>query len=64
MEDLLAVEIDAEDDWDLRDIVPSGAIDIRTSLHGDFSAIQEKSRLCGLDVPANTGGVFRTALPD
>lgn len=62
MEDLLAVEVDVGDDRDLQDIPRSGAIDVRSSLRGEFLAIQEKCRLFGLNGPVNAGGVFLTAL--
>lgn len=40
MEDFVAVQFDAEEDWDLRDISPSHATDVQSSLPSDFSAIQ------------------------
>lgn len=58
MEDTLAVYFNAEDEWFLRNIPPSCAIDVRTSLRCDFSAMQEKRLLYGLDVPGNAGGGF------
>lgn len=56
------MDVEAEDDWDLRDTVLSGAIDVRSSMRGYFSAIPEMCRSYGLDVLANAGGVFQTAL--
>lgn len=62
MEDPLAVDVEEEDELDLWDMLPYGAIDFRSILLGDFSAIQEKVRLHCLDVLANAGGVIRAAL--
>lgn len=47
MGDLLAVGIDMEGDWDLRDMLPSRKTDIQSSfsLRGDFSMIQERCSL-------------------
>lgn len=39
MEDLLAVDFGAEDEWELWDIPLCGAIDVPSSLLGDVSAI-------------------------
>lgn len=47
MRDPLAVDVNAEDDWDFQDIPASGAIDVQFSLPGNFSAIQEKFHLYG-----------------
>lgn len=61
MENFLAVEVDQEHDWHLCYIPPSGVIDLRSSLCGNFSAIREKCRLYGSDRPATVGGVCQTA---
>lgn len=34
MDDMLAVGVDAEDDLDLQDILPPGAVDVQSSLRG------------------------------
>lgn len=62
MEDPIAVDVVVDENWNLRDIPPSGAIDIRSSLYDDLSAFQEKCRLYGLNLPTNAENVFQTAL--
>lgn len=54
-DDLLAVEVNAEDDWALWEIPPPGAIDIRSSLSGDSSAIGKKCPLYSLGMHATAG---------
>lgn len=44
MGDLLALDVDAMDAWNLRDNPSSGPIDVRSSVRGDFPAIREKCR--------------------
>lgn len=61
-EDLLAIAAYAEDDLDLWDILCSCAIDVQSSLLGDFSTFDEKCCLYSLNVSVSSGGVFRTAL--
>lgn len=51
----LAVEVDAEDDWDLWSNFPSGAIDIRSDLHSILSIIR-KSVVCTVGTCALTLG--------
>lgn len=58
MEDLLAVDVIAEDDGDLRNIPPSGAIGVWSSLGRKVSAIPEKSHLFGLQCPLPLKGSF------
>lgn len=58
MDNLLAVEVDVKDESDLQDIPPSGAIDVRSSLGGNFSVIQERCCLYGLDGPTDAGMSF------
>lgn len=63
VQERLAVEANEEDDWDLQDIYSSAAVDVRSSLCGNFSTRQGKCRSYGLDVPVNAVGVFRIASP-
>lgn len=42
MQDLLAVDVDAKNEWDLWDISPCSGIDAKSSLRGNFLAIEEK----------------------
>lgn len=60
--DLSAVENNVEDDLDLPNIPPSGAIDVWSVLLHNFCTINENCCLFGLNVPVSTGGVFRTVL--
>lgn len=60
--DAMPVDLDVEGDWDLSDIPLSGVIDIRSSLEGDFSCIQERFDECSINCPSNTGDVFILAL--
>lgn len=62
MGDRLAVDVNEEDDWDLRAILPFDAIDVQSSLRGDSSAVQERCLLYLSDGSANAGDVFQTEL--
>lgn len=62
IKDNLAVNADVDDDWDLRYILPSGGIDVRSILPNNLSIIQKKCHLFGFEDPFNREGVFRTAL--
>lgn len=40
IEDITDGDEETEDDWDLKETLPSGATDVRHSFHGDFLIIQ------------------------
>lgn len=50
IEDILPGDSDAEEDWDLPDMSPSGTIEVQSSLCSEFKIMQEKCRLYSLDV--------------
>lgn len=56
------MDLDAEADWDLSVIPLSGAIDISSSLQGEFLLIQEKSKDFLINRPFNARDVCRLAL--
>lgn len=62
VQDHLAVDDDAEDDWDLQNILTFGAIDVQSIMHGDLLTIQEKCRLFGLDVPVTLARILYCSL--
>lgn len=53
IEYLLAIDADADDDWDLLDVLTSGAIYVWFSLGSAFWIIQEKCHVYGLDEAVN-----------
>lgn len=59
---ILDVDLDAERDYHLSYIPPSGVIGVRCSLLRDFSIIQEKSNEFSISHPSSVGEVFRLAL--
>lgn len=61
-EDILAVDTNLEDNWDLRDILRSCAIGVQSRLRGTFSIIQENCRFYGLKLTVHAEGVFSTLL--
>lgn len=50
IQDIQVVEADAKDIGDRRYILPSGAVDVQSSLRSDLSIIQEKCHFYGWDV--------------
>lgn len=61
MEDRLAVDVSVEDDTDPRDVQPSSAMDVRSSLRGNVSVIPKKCRFYRLRRSTNAYIVFPNA---
>lgn len=47
IDDILGVDTNAKDDWDLRNIPSSGTIIVLSSLNSDFFSLQKKLHLYG-----------------
>lgn len=60
--DVLDMDLDAKDDWNLSYIPPSGVFDGRSSLREDFSLTQEKYNGFSIGQPSTAGDLFQLAL--
>lgn len=60
--DVVRVDLEAQDQWDLSGILPSKNNDVCFSLPADFSVIQEKCGTYSIKVPSNANNEFSLAL--
>lgn len=61
--DVLGMDLNVEDDWDLPNISHYGVIDIFSSLREGFSLIHKKCDEISIKRPFNARDVFRLAFP-
>lgn len=62
VKDVLAIEADVEDHWNIQDIMFSGRIGVRSSLCSDSSGVQKNCWLYGLDLLFKAGGLSYCSL--
>lgn len=58
------VYLDAEGDWDLLDVLPSGEIDIHSSLLAEFTALRDKCVEHSVEASKTAANVLKLALRD
>lgn len=60
--DAYDVDVDADGDWKLSDVPPSGEINIRSSLHVDSTVIRDKCVRYLVEAPRPSTGVSKLGL--